>query len=254
MSISITSEYLFSIAGFGVTNGMLTACVISAVLIAFSVFISKRLTIVPGRLQVGIEFIFEYMFGQIKQAFGSKESAEKFFPLFFTLLIFILVANQFSLIPFVSQLVFAGDPLFRLPTADLSATVALALLILLIAHFIALSVRPLKHIGGFVKLGALARVRSIKEIPMALLDFLLGLLDIVSEFAKLLSLSFRLFGNIFAGEVMVAVIAGISAYTSYIVPIPFIVLSIFSGLVQAFVFVLLSMQYISATIRGIEKK
>jgi len=254
MSVSISSEALFHIGGFAVTNGMFTAVVISVILIAFSAYLSRKLSLVPGRIQTTLEILVEYLMKQLEQAFGSRDRARKFFPLLMTLLIFIVVANQFSLVPLVSQIVFKGDPVFRLPTADLSGTVGLALLILFIAHFIAFSIRPLKHVGGFIKIESILKIRSLKDIPQALLDFFLGLLDIISEFAKLLSLSFRLFGNIFAGEVMVAVIAGISVYTAYIVPIPFIVLSIFSGFVQAFVFVLLSMQYIAFTIKSVEGK
>jgi F-type H+-transporting ATPase subunit a len=84
----------------------------------------------------------------------------------------------------------------------------------------------------------------------AFVEAFVGLLNIVGEMAKVVSLAARLFGNVFAGNVMVVVIIGLSAFTQFLVPIPFLVLSIFSGLVQAFVFTLLSIQFIALSIDG----
>ncbi|MDQ5919617.1 MAG: F-type H+-transporting ATPase subunit a [Patescibacteria group bacterium] len=82
----------------------------------------------------------------------------------------------------------------------------------------------------------------------------MGLLDIIGELAKILSLSARLFGNIFAGDVMILVIVSLSTYTQFFVPLPFLALSIFSGFVQAFVFSLLSIQFLSGTITSVKGK
>ena len=85
---------------------------------------------------------------------------------------------------------------------------------------------------------------------MAFLEFFLGLLDIIGEVAKLASLSTRLFGNMFAGSIIVLIIGGLASFTQFIVPMPFIVLGILSGFVQAFVFVMLSIIFISSTLQG----
>jgi len=91
----------------------------------------------------------------------------------------------------------------------------------------------------------LFKVRSVAGLLKALLDIFLGFMDIIGELAKIVSLSARLFGNVFAGEAMVAVITGISAYTQFIVPMPFYILSAFSGLIQALVFAILALSFIS---------
>ena len=205
------------------------------------------MTLVPTRAQVAIEQVILFCEGIFAQAFGSKEAARKFLPLLMTLFIFIVVANQFSLVPLVSQIVLGEKSLIRLPTSDLSQTVMLSLMVVIVSHVIAFRMAPLKHLGSYIRIGAVLKIRSPKDVGTAILELFLGMLDIAGELAKVISLACRLFGNIFAGEVMVAVIIGLSVYTSYIVPIPFMLLSLFSGFVQAFVFMLLATQFIATT-------
>jgi len=87
---------------------------------------------------------------------------------------------------------------------------------------------------------------------MALLDFMLGIMDIISEGARLISLPTRLFGNLVAGELIIAIISGLFFYTQFFVPIPMIILSILSGLVQAFVFALLTLLFLSTNVRNVK--
>jgi F-type H+-transporting ATPase subunit a len=110
---------------------------------------------------------------------------------------------------------------------------------------------PLKHIGNFIKVKQFFKIKSLKDLPMAFLDFFLGLLDIVGEVAKLASLSTRLFGNIFAGMVIIMIIQGLSAYSQFLAPVPFLVLSTLSGFVQAFVFAMLSILFVSSSINAV---
>lgn len=248
--IRLPADILFSFGPVGVTNGHLAAFSITLAFFIVGLISYKRFRLVPKRLQSGIEMLLEFMLVQVETAFGDKKTAHRFFPLLMTSLLFILIANQFSLIPLVGNIVVGDTHLFRPPTSDLAMTLVLSLFIVLLSNVLALSIAPLHHIGRFIHVAPLFKARTGGEFAQALLDFFLGLLDIVSEFAKIVSLSGRLFGNIFAGEVMVAVIAGLSIYTHFIVPIPFLALAILAGLVQAFVFVLLSTQFISSSISG----
>lgn len=248
--IVLPSHVVFMLGPIGITNSLLSAFVITVVISIGAWLASRGMGIVPSRFQAAIEPLFEYLFSQIETAFGSKERARKFFPLFMSLMLFIAIANQFSLVPLVASVLHDGKPLLRTATSDLSLTIALALFVVALSHIIAFSISPIRHIGNFIKIGAFFKVRSIGGFANALLEFALGLLDIVSEIAKIVSLSCRLFGNIFAGEVMVAVIASLTIWTTFIVPIPFIFLSLFSGFVQAFVFTLLSIQFMAGTIRS----
>jgi F-type H+-transporting ATPase subunit a len=187
---------------------------------------------------------------QLTQAFGGKKEGRAFFPFVMTLLLFIALANQLSLFPILFQVLVEGKPLMRLATSDLSETLTLGLLVVLLSHVLALIVSPIRHIGGYFRFGALLKVRSLKDLGGALIEVFLGLMDIIGEFAKIVSISCRLFGNLFAGDVMVAVIISLSTFTQFLVPIPFIFLGLFSGIVQAFVFTLLTIQFLAGPVNS----
>ncbi|MBM3205013.1 F0F1 ATP synthase subunit A [Candidatus Uhrbacteria bacterium] len=248
--ISLAAEPLFRLGPFVITNGVLGAFTITGTMTVLALLMRLNISLIPGRVQAGLEMLVNFVLELLERSFGSREAARTFFPFLMTVLLFIVVANQFSVVPFVSQLVAGEKPLLRLPTADLSQTLLLALFVIGLSHVLALRMSPLKHIGAFIKLKPFLNIRRVRDIPQALLDFFLGLLDIVGELAKVISLACRLFGNIFAGEVMVAVIAGLTTLTAFVVPIPFMVLSIFSGFIQAFVFLLLSTQFIAGTYKS----
>lgn len=250
MDISLPANILFNIGSFAVTDVYLGGFLVSLTLIILLVSAAKKFTLIPTRMQAGLEMIAEYLLENLEQAFGSREEAKKFFPLIMSLLLFILVANQFTLIPFIYQVTIDGTEAFRQPTSDLEGTIALSLMVVVLSHVLALRISPLRHLGNFLPIHKLFKVRSFGELFNAGVDLFIGVLNIIGEFAKVVSLAARLFGNIFAGNVMIAVIASLAAFTQYIVPIPFIALSVFSGFIQAFVFMLLSMQFIAMTIDG----
>ncbi len=253
--ISLPSAILFTIAGVPITNALLTAFVITALFLIVALVAKRGYGIVPSKFQVVVEAGIEYIWGNVRSAFKTEERARQFFPMLMTIFLFILIANQFSLIPLIFNIVLSdGVSLFRLPTSDLSMTIAFSLFVVILSNILAFKLAPLGHLGKFINIKGFLKIRKPGDIGMALLDFFFGILDVVSEIAKVLSLSFRLFGNIFAGEVMVLVIASLSAWTTYIVPLPFMVLSIFSGVIQALVFVMLSMQYIAITIADHEQE
>jgi F-type H+-transporting ATPase subunit a len=250
MDISLPARVLFSIGPLPITDAFLGAVLVSITLVLFSVLAVKRFSLVPTRLQFFLEMIAEYLLEQLEQAFGSKSEARKFFPLIMTLLLFIVIANQFTLIPLIFDITYNGVDVLRQPTSDLAGTIALSLLVVGLAHVLALRISPLRHLSNFFPIHKFFKVRSIGDFFYACVDMFIGFLNIIGELAKVVSLAARLFGNIFAGNVMVAVIASLFAFTLYIFPIPFIMLSVFSGFIQAFVFMLLSMQFIAMTIDG----
>ena len=139
----------------------------------------------------------------------------------------------------------SGANLFRVPTSDFSLTIALALVVVVLSHLIALRISPVKHILNMTKIGEVLKVRSVKDLTNLFLELFLGVLDIIGEVAKVVSLSARLFGNVLAGELMVLIITYLGVYTAYFIPIPFIFLSAFSGVVQAIIFPMLTIQYIA---------
>ncbi|MCU0660011.1 MAG: F0F1 ATP synthase subunit A [Candidatus Pacebacteria bacterium] len=246
--VSLAPHIITTIYGWPITNAMLASLVLTVLLALVGLYARATFRLVPTGLQVVFESMTSFFMSQLQDAFGSEKRARRFFPVLTSLFIFILLANQFSVFPLITSLIRDGVVVFRTPTTDLSLTIGLAVVMIGGAHFIAFSRAPLGHIGNFIKIGPFFKVRSFAGLFDAGIGFFLGFLDIVGELAKIISMSFRLFGNVFAGEVMVLIIASISASTAYVLPIPFMVLSIFSGFVQAFVFMILATQFIAGTV------
>ena len=252
-TISVAPEIVTTVEGFAISNAMISAYAVLLIMVVFMVVLKSRLSLVPGRTQVAMEGLLTFFYDGLVDAYGSEKRAAKHLPLILGLFLFIMIANQFTIIPFVQTIMTeGGDPFFRNPTAHFSLPIALALIVFGVSHVIAFTTAPIKHIGNFIKIGMFLKVRSVKDFLNALLENFLAILDIIGEVAKVVSLAARLFGNVFAGGVMVAVITGLSAYTQFVVPLPFWVLSIFSGFIQALVFAILAMAFISGMAKSVE--
>lgn len=243
IDIALAPRVYLSVGPFLLTDANLGAFLATLILFLLVLAGFSRFSLVPTRLQVLVEGAVSVVHDRLSVAFGNEKDARAFLPLFVSLLFFIFVANQLTLLPFLFDIVWGGSALFRQPTADLSGTLTLALLVIITANILAFTTSPWGHLRTFFSFEGFFRARSAQEFFQAFIDFLLGLLNIVGEFAKVISLSCRLFGNVFAGNIIVLVLAGITVVTGYILPIPFLVLSIFSGLVQAYVFTALSMEF-----------
>ncbi|MDP3975374.1 MAG: FoF1 ATP synthase subunit a [bacterium] len=223
---------------------------VSAFIIVLSIAVRGSIRLIPGRFQVMMESMVDFFYDQLQSAWGSDDKRAKLLlPLIVALFLLIFIANQFSIIPLVASLMNEGQTLFRTPTSDLSLPLTLAVVMVGGAHLVAFTRHPFRHLGNYFKFHLLLRIRSVKDALNAFLELFLGLLDIVGEFAKVISISCRLFGNIFAGEVMHVVITWL---TAYLLPMPFIFLSIFSGLVQAFVFTILAINFSASIVKSSE--
>ena len=253
-AISIKSATVFSIFGYSINSAMMGMFVVNILLLALGVYMFKTANLVPTRIQILFESIYDFFLDNLVSSFGSKEVATKFLPLILTLFLSILVANQFSLIPLLSDLHHSGgQALFSVPTADFSLPISMALFVVILSHLIALKINPIKHFSNTFKISEIASVRSFGDLGNLCLELFLGILDIVGEFAKVVSLSARLFGNVLAGELMVLIITYIAVFTTYLVPIPFIFLSLFSGVIQAIIFPLLTVQYLAGMMESVKK-
>lgn len=194
---------------------------------------------VPGMFQNALEMVTE-TFYDLTQTIAGKNT-QKIFPWFMSFFLFILLANWSGLIPGMSVIgFFRGEgserhlvPLFRNATSDLNTTVGLALLSLIVTHTLSLKTIGIKeYLGRFFSLNPI--------------NLFVGILELIGEATKVISLSFRLFGNIFAGEVVLGTVASlIGTISAFLIPIPFILLEIIVGLVQALVFSMLTMVFMS---------
>ncbi len=240
--ISLKAERVFSILGLPITNSTLTTWLVMALLIFFSLIVSRKISLVPS----GIQIIAEMLIGGIYNFFETvtKEKTKTFFPLLGTLFIFIIFLNWFGLVPGVGTIgineieeghkVFV--PLFRAGSADINTTLALAIISVATIQYFGLKTLGMDYVGRFFNF----------KNPVY---FFVGILELILEFAKILSFSFRLFGNIFAGEVLLTVIAFLMPL---IAPIPFMGLELFVGFIQALVFSMLTAVFLSLATAKIE--
>jgi len=229
--ISIKAEQLFSIGGFPVTNGTLLSFIILIIMSAGALLIRRKLSLIPNALQNIAETLIEGILSVMDGILGSRHESERYFPLIATIFIIVLFSNWFGLLPGVGSILFYGHetaPLFRAPSSDLNFTLALALITVIMVNILgvtAIGIGP--HIKKFLNF----------KSPIA---FFTGILEFVSEIARIISFSFRLFGNIFAGEVLLTVI---SFLLPYVVPVPFFFLEVFVGFIQAFIFSMLALVF-----------
>jgi F-type H+-transporting ATPase subunit a len=237
--VSIRAEELFHIGPIVVTNSMVGALLASLVLLAAAWYFTRRSTLVPGRLQGLIELPVEWLSGIVA---GSTSRWRSYVGFITTIFLFVLTANWIGLLPGVGTIGLkhvdeAGHealiPLVRPASADLNFTLGLA-----IASFV------MFVYWGVKANGARGYLRELLGEPLYMAPLMFPI-NIISELSRLISLSMRLFGNVFAGEVLLATML---ALAPVIVPAIFLGLEALFGLVQAMVFALLSMTYITLAI------
>ncbi len=245
--------------GFTFTNALLTSWLAVLIIIALSMILRKFLREVPNVLQNIFEIIVEGALDLCDQVTNDRAVSMKVFPIAISVFFFVLINNWLGLLPLggfglleKGKEGLAFVPFLRGGTADVNTTVALAIMAVLGANLFGIfSIGIWKIFNKYVNLKALLLIfTKIKKdktvIIVAPITFFVGLLELIGEFAKVASLSFRLFGNVFAGEVLLASMAALFAY---ILPIPFIFLEILVGVIQALIFSMLLVVYfaISAT-------
>jgi len=188
---------------------------------------------VPKGLQLWLEIIVDGSREFMKETMKQDKPTNRLHPFVLTIMLLFLVGNLISFIPGLSSITFHGEALYRTATTDYNMVFVLALAFLIVAQAINI------YTGGFF--GYIKRFINFKT-P---LDFILGFFEIIGEIAKLISVSFRFFGNAFAAEVLIAVLLFIFPY---ILPLPFMMILLLSSIVQPAVFALLIMIYIQMSI------
>lgn len=249
MSVNLTIHGYF--LGIPVTDTVLMSIVNLIVFILIALFVQRFTVANPGKLQLALEYIFQGISGFIRQIAGSEKVTKKVLPLVVILVVFILVSNlSATFMPFIGAFTYNGETMLRSSTNDFNMTLALAVVMVgLTQIFSIINVSLLNYVLRFIKIDAVYKGfrKGIKEGLMAIIDLFLGFLDIISEFAKIISLSLRLFGNMFAGELLTGIFMGMLAI---LLPIPIMGLSTLSGLVQAVVFGALVTSYFSGVIES----
>lgn len=224
-TIVLAPEVLTYIGQLPVTNTLLVSWMTVAILLVVSVLATRRVALVPSGLQNVMELVVEGAYTTVSEI--AHERTKFIFPIVTTFFLYIIVANWLGLLPGFATITFKELPLLRSINSDLNMTLALALVSAVITHGYAVH-----RLGITSYLG--------KWFTLSPILLFVGLLELVSEFTKVVSLSFRLFGNIFAGEVVLSTVSSIFAF---LVPLPFMGLELIVGFVQAAVFMMLTLVF-----------
>lgn len=253
---TIFAEPIFHIGSMEITNSLLNSWLVVLMVIIISLLVYRKISLVPGKLQSIFEMIIEKLLEISDSITDSRKKSIKFFPIIFSIFIFILLNNWLGIFPGVGSIgklepTHEGMlfiPFFRGGTADLNTTLALASFAVTASHILGiLALGAWNHFNKFIQIKAIAEmVKKAFKNPVVLvinpIKIFVGLLEIVGELAKVASLSFRLFGNVFAGEVL---LTSMSAILAFGLPIPFMFMEIVIGIVQAFIFSILTLVYFS---------
>ncbi len=242
---TLAPDVLFHIGSISITNTMVNAWIAILIFLGLGIALRRRVSLKPSKLQNVCEYFLESILGYFDQVTGDRKKTIKFLPIVGSIFFFILLSNWLGLLPGTGSLTLGHTFVLRPANTDLNLTLAMALISVLASHVYAFfAIGFFTHLGKFVQLGNI--VKSIKKGPIAiftaLIEFMVGIIEIASEVAKILSLSLRLFGNIFAGEVLISVI---SALVAAFVPTPFMLLELLVGLIQAAVFSMLTIVYLT---------
>jgi F-type H+-transporting ATPase subunit a len=250
------AEPIFHVGGFKVTNSLMNSWLAVFIVAVFSWWLGSKIKTVPGKVQNVVEGVIEQFLDIFDSVTNSRERSMKFFPLVFSFFILILISNWLGLIPGVGAIGQVVEehgekvfiPYLRGGTADLNTTLALATIGVVLSH-----VFGVMAVGGWHYLNKFINIKAFLDIPGKIMKdptiiivnpikAFVGLVEIIGEVAKVASLSFRLFGNIFAGEVL---LASMSALLAWGLPIPFMFLEVVVGLIQALIFSMLVLAYLT---------
>ncbi len=233
--VPLAPEVIGHIGSVPITNTLINSFLVTFLLSITAIILSKKINAIPGKFQALIEIIVEYIYQLSEQL--AHEKVTVFFPWVMTFFLYILVANLIGLLPGMSTIglieTMGGQqkftPIFRPINSDLNMTLALALLSVFITHYYAIRF-----------LGIWSYLKKWFSLKMFGVFMFVGLLELVAEFTKIVSLSFRLFGNILSGKVLIKTSLSISAF---LLPLPFYVLELLVSVVQAAVFMLLTLVF-----------
>ena len=260
--IILEAEKVFSIGGFPFSNSIIASWLTMLILIVISILATRKMKLIPTGLQNVVEMVLEMFYESVAKV-RAGEQARLFLPLSATIFFFILLSNWLgAILPGFGSIgllehhhgeeVFV--PILRSAATDLNTTVALALFSVLGTQIYGIKVQGFfRYANRYIRVGKLIgmfRGRPANPIT-AIIDLIIGVLEIFDEVTKLLSFSFRLFGNIFAGEVLLIVTATLVfqifknlAIIIYPVSLAFVGLEILIGFIQAFVFATLTLIFL----------
>lgn len=249
---SIAAPTLGSVGPFTLATSSITILLITILLIGLCMAVS-RARLIPGKFQSLMEVLYEQIASFITSIVGTQEKARIIIPYVGALMVYLLVANLLPMMPGISgfYIILDGEhvPLFRGATTDFNTTFGLALAVIVIMQLVGMKEQGiLGYLSHFIQIKQVVKGfrKGVGEGSVAIIGFLVGLIEIISELAKMLSLSLRLFGNLFAHEVLTVILLGAFAFG---VPAIWMGMGVLVGVVQSIVFVALVTVYYSLVLK-----
>jgi F-type H+-transporting ATPase subunit a len=233
--VALSAEKLGHFFGVPITNTLITVWLVVGILAVIAFVMHSRIRLIPSRVQTLFETLFEFVHDYIEETLGSKDMARKFFPLLMTIFIFVLFLNWFEFLPGVGSITYDHLPLFRGANTDLTVPLVLALI-----SFLVIEITGITAIGVW-KYGS----KFIQNPLRSPVGFAVGLIELIGELVRVVSLSFRLFGNILAGAVIISVATFFAPYGG---PGLLMLFEVFIGFLQAAIFSLLTLFFIKLAI------
>jgi len=246
--VQLPAEGIFHIGGFVVTNTMLASWLTIIVLVIFAWAVTHRIKLIPSRLQSLIEFTLEWMLNLCKDVAGEK-NGRRFFPIVTTIFLFVLMNAWLSLVPGFGSIIVTGTEgesvhLLRGANTDINMPLALAIISFIFVEYLGIRAHGgLGYMKKFINVGRFSRGvgQLFKGKPRAgfgglfngAIDIFVGALEGLSEIVRVLSFTFRLFGNMTGGEILILMMIFLAPW---ILAIPFYGLELLVGLVQAIIF------------------
>jgi len=270
--IALKAEQVGHLWGLPITNTMLMSWIVMLVIGVTAYFVGKKLEKIPSKTQTFFETFFSFLLDYFEEVLDSRELAKRFFPLLATMFIFILIGNWFGLMPGIGS-IFIEQPvhveasvdhalvpetdshdegvlqteesshaeesshhavsLFHPVSVDLNFTLAIAII-----AFFAIEISGIMYVGAKGYIGKFINFSS----PI---NFLVGIIELLSEVARLVSFSFRLFGNMFAGKTLILVAM---FFVPLLLPVPLMLYEFFVGIIQASIFTLLTLFFIKLAV------
>lgn len=242
---TLAPEVLYTIGGMKITNTMVNVWLALVIFLVLGLIVKRIVALRPGKMQNFIEYFLEILLGYFDQVTGDRKKTMRFLPLTGSVFFFILLSNWLGLLPGTGSITLGHNMLLRPANTDLNLTAAMAITAVIVSHIFGLvTVGVFTHLNKFIQIGTF--FKSLLKGPIAIftaiIEMVVGLIELMSEAAKVLSLSLRLFGNIFAGEVLISVIASL---VGLLVPTPFMLLELLVGVIQAAVFTMLTLVYLT---------
>lgn len=240
-SVHISPNGVFNIGGLHVTNSVFYGWICSLVLILVLVAVARKVTVLPrGGFVQFVEAGVEFITNLVTNAFDDKERGRKYVPYFVTLFFFLLINNWLGLLPGVGEALHVGEtPLTRPFTADLNGTLAAAIITMGMVY-----VASIREAGSLRKFFGHFFVGS----PFNPMYLVLGLLEMLTDLTRVLSLALRLFLNVTIGEIVIAVFSYLGHVAAPVTAAPFTLIELFVGALQAYIFVILSVMYLAISV------